>query len=544
MGRDEDNRTGKRPRISDAEGRTAVKKKPAGSGRTATGGRAVSGDRIASGSRAGAGQKAAARKKPASGRTTAGGKKRTGRTAPARSGRSAAARRGRSEQPESMRSGGSRRDEERARRKAARERKVRRQKITMLVSSCVILLSVIFVVLFCLPSVKTAVRIWQGDRDRAKEDYAGAQIDYEKAVEADPTSAKAYRYLAYAYEKQEKLVEAEQLLYTGWEKTQDEFLLQYYCTVVLNQAVDEINAGNCTLVTVDKCVRALEHGVIDDKALQLLGVCHDRLFRVEGEQETCTLFYDEDVTQDQCSYAEYEQLLRRMLAACRQRPSEESKSVLRQYAVIDMPMVRLSIPHMDSYAALLTEINGLVNDAAVTETIACLARAKEVEDYFSRAFDEFGAGNYAYARELIVEDAYQKIRDDFIAENAGYWEGSISIPVSREQLVLHRKDGGVKFSFLSDENYVNREGIILVSGAKQEDDGVQRSAVTYRPVAEEGVASSTEYTMQYLYSNVKIKGKYVPQMNYRFDTKVTTTEGVTTSAIGDWGGENEWEIDY
>ena len=50
--------------------------------------------------------------------------------------------------------------------------------------------------------------------------------------------------------------------------------------------------------------------------------------------------------------------------------------------------------------------------------------------------------------------------------------------------------------------------------------------------------------MQYLYSNVKINGKYVPQMNYRLDTKVTTAEGVTTNAIGDWGGENEWEIDY
>ena len=43
---------------------------------------------------------------------------------------------------------------------------------------------------------------------------------------------------------------------------------------------------------------------------------------------------------------------------------------------------------------------------------------------------------------------------------------------------------------------------------------------------------------------VKINGKYVPQMNYRLDTKVTTAEGVTTNAIGDWGGENEWEIDY
>lgn len=587
MGRDDDHMTGKKSGASAAEGRTAVKRKPSGgssrtaagsrtlpegsavkSGRPGSGGsrtspegsaakggrpagstgaagsRSASADRAVSGNRTGAGPKPAARKKAAAGRAPSGGRKKaSGRSAPAK-GRSAADRRDRNGQWEGTGTGASRRDEERARRKAARERKVRRQKITMLVSSCIILLSVVFVVLFCLPSVKTAVRIFQGDRYRAKEDYVSAQSAYEKAVEADPASAKAYHYLAYVYEKQEKFTEAEQLLYTGWEKTEDEFLLQYYCTVVLNQAVDEINAGNCTLATVDKCVRALEHGVIDEKALELLGVCHDRLFQVKDGNETCTLFYDEDAAQDLCSYAEYEQLLRRMYAACQARPSEESKNILRQYAVIDMPHVRISVPHMDSYAALLTEISSLVSDVEITETIACLARAKEIEDYFGRAFDEFAAGNYAYGRELVSEEAYQKIRDDFITENSGYWEGSISIPVSREQMALHRKDGGVKFSFLSDEDYGNRQGIILISGAKQEDDGVQRSAVTYRPAVEEGATSSTEYTMQYLYSNVKIKGKYVPQMNYRFDTRVTTPEGVTTTAIGDWGGENEWEIDY
>ena len=41
-----------------------------------------------------------------------------------------------------------------------------------------------------------------------------------------------------------------------------------------------------------------------------------------------------------------------------------------------------------------------------------------------------------------------------------------------------------------------------------------------------------------------INGEYVPQMNYRFDTRVATSEGITTNSIGDWGGEHEWEIDY
>lgn len=495
-----------------------------------SGGKTGTGRRPAGGSKPRAGKKAAGKKRPASGRSKSEGRGKT------------SGKRATGDMWEAT--GAGRRDEERARRKAARERKVRRQKITMVVSSCIILVSILFVVIFCLPSVKSAVQIFQGDRYRKQEDYAGAQSAYEKAVEADLSSVKAYRYLAYIYEQQAKAAEAEQLLYKGWEETQDEFLLEYYCTVVLNQAVDEINAKNCTLATVEKCVRALEQGVIDDKALELLTVCHDRLFKVTAGNDVCTLFYDEDAAQDTCSYTEYEQLLRRMLAVCQARASEEVKNVLRQYAVISMPHVRISVPHLESYAALLSEINGVLSDPLLTETTACLARAKEAGDYFGRAFDEFGAGNYAYARELITEEAYLKIRDDFINGNSGYWEGETYIPVSREQLELHIQDGSVRFSFLSDEEYENRQGIILVSGVPQEDDGVQRSVIIYRPAAGADGASSTEYTMQYLYSNVKINGKYVPQMNYRLDTKVTTAEGVTTNAIGDWGGENEWEIDY
>ena len=108
---------------------------------------------------------------------------------------------------------------------------------------------------------------------------------------------------------------------------------------------------------------------------------------------------------------------------------------------------------------------------------------------------------------------------------------------------MHREEGRVTFLFPDQADYDNRYGIITVWGTKQEDDGVQRSAVSYEPAVEDG-ADETEYTIEYLYSNVKINGAYVPQMNFRFDTKVTTDEGITTNAIGDWGGEHEWEIDY
>ena len=115
------------------------------------------------------------------------------------------------------------------------------------------MLSVIGIVVFCLPSVKASFRLFQGDRYMAGEDYGKAQTAYEKAVAADPASTEAYRSLAELFDKQQMDAEEEQILYTGWEKTQDEGLLHYYCVSVLNQAVAELNAKNCTLATVEVC---------------------------------------------------------------------------------------------------------------------------------------------------------------------------------------------------------------------------------------------------------------------------------------------------
>lgn len=488
------------------------------------------GRKISKGKRAASGREVSDRRKESSGRKASGTRAAVDKTA--------------ENNRDDLESRMSRRDEERARRRAERERKVRRQKIVMAVSLCIIVLSVICVVLFCMSSAKLSFRLFQGDRYLAKEDYMKAQSAYEKALAVDDASVKAYRGLADIYSKQQMASEAEQILYTGWERTQDESLLRYYSVAVLNQAVAEINAKNCTLDTVEKCVRVLEQGSEEQKALELLTACYERLFRVTEEDDTCTMFLDEDMAQDTCSYTEYEQLVGRLLKVYQTSPSEERKQVLKRYALIDMPYMRISISHMESYLAMLTEINSTLNDADLADTIACLARAKEIEDYFGTAFDEFRAGNYAYARELVSEEEYQKIRDGFIEESSGYWEGSVYIPVSREQIILHREEGSVRFSFPDSEDHDDHQGIITVWGTHQEDDGIQRSVISYEPPMEPGADSKTEYTIQYLYSNVKIDGQYVPQMNYRFDTKVTTSEGITTNAIGDWGGEHEWEIDY
>lgn len=436
------------------------------------------------------------------------------------------------------------RDEERAKRREKRQKQVRRMRIAMVLFVVVIVAAAVSAVVFTRPSVKLSRSLSKGDQYTTEADYANAQNAYEEALEIDPTTVKAYRRMADNYLAQGQITEAKQILYTGWEQTQDEDLLHYYCVEVHNEAVEEINQGNCTLATVDKFIQVLELEADNEDTVEALQACYEHLFKVSDEEDTCLLFFDEDITQDTCSYKEYEQLLRRLVTVYEESPSDGLKDILTQYALIDMPYVWVSIPHMDAYTALLTDINDIVRDSGIAETLACLDRAKEVEDYFSTAFKEFEAGNYAYARDLVSEESYQQIRDNFIEENSGYWEGSIYIPVNRELLVLHREEERVRFYFPDEEGYDNRQGIITVWGTKQEDDGVQRSAVSYEPVEESGAVSHTEYTVQYLYSNVKIGGEYVPQMNYRFDTKVTTEDGLTTNAIGDWGGEHEWEIDY
>lgn len=437
-----------------------------------------------------------------------------------------------------------RRDEERARRREARKRKVRRQKIMIVVLSCVIVAAIIAIFFLMTPSMKLSRSLSKGAKYAEKADYENTQRAYESALEIDPVNVSAYRGLADNYLAQGRIADTEQILYEGWEQTQDEGLLHYYCVEVYNEAVSEINQGNFSFDTVEKCLHVLELEPDNENAIETLQTyCYNLIFEVADEEDTCMLFFDEDLSNDTCSYNEYEKLLRKMLALYQENKTEGLKNIVAKYALIDMPYARISLPHVEQYTAVLTDINNAVNDADIADTLACLARAKEVQDYFAPAFTEFEAGNFAFARDIVAEDSYQQIRDAFINEDSGYWEGSIYIPVNKELLVLHREDDAVRFYFPDAEEYDNHQGIIIVWGTKQEDDGVQRSVISYEPV-EAGSDSHVEYTIQYLYSNVKIGNQYVPQMNYRFDTKITTEEGITTNAIGDWGGEHEWEIDY
>ena len=225
-----------------------------------------------------------------------------------------------------------------------------------------------------MPSMRLSREMSKAEKYTKEQDYVSAQQAYESALEIDVKQVKAYRNIAENDMAQNKVEEAKQILFEGWENTQDESLLNYYCTVILNEAVAEINDKNVTLDTVDKCVQVIEQNAANADALSLLQTCYDRLFALNEENEKDAhfdIFYDENIEVENCQYDAYEQLLRRMLAVYQANPSEELKNLLVEYALIDDASIRITMTHVNSYITMLSDINQAIANDEITEVSAC-----------------------------------------------------------------------------------------------------------------------------------------------------------------------------
>lgn len=394
-------------------------------------------------------------------------------------------------------------------------------------------------VLHFLPGIRVARQLDVANDYVETKAYEQAIASCEEALEIDSMSVDAYRAMAGVYLDQNDWANAEQVLYRGWEHTQDESLLQEYCVHLLNDAVADINEGNCTFDTLEKSITALEQDTESPDAYKLLDACYVRLLGPESR-----LFCDSEG--GGCLFDQYRQEMERMLEVYAAQPAQELKEEILKFAIPQSGSLELEVSHIEDYRKLLEQAAALEGSQELSQMQACLVKAMWVQERFSEAFRIFESGEFEQIRDFMQSKTYVSIRDQFIAGSMEYWEGKTYIPVSREKMHLTRtEEGQWSFSFADYEEYPATQGVINVWGTKQEDAGVQRLCISYEPAAENGEYYPHKiYEFVYLYSNVKIGNEYVPQMNYRFETRVVTPEGMTSELIGDWGGEHEWMMEY
>lgn len=453
-----------------------------------------------------------------------------------------------------------RRQKIRKRKATMRRRHVVRMKISVVLVGVFVLVGIVSVLLLFLPSYQVKRLLNQAGKLTEQSELEKAQEVYAKVIEKDETVSDAYIKMADNYVALKQPDDAEKILGDGFEKTGDERLHHYYCTVILNQAVAEINGGNITIDTLDKCVRVLMKDPMNEDAFSLLETCHGRFFKEDqdstGASQNDTaeigsvnkafegLFVDNDVQKEECGFTEYCSFLRDFYRYSLLQDTKEVRELLVKYLLLNGECLPISEKHLNEYKELLQEINVSLESEQIDALLLTIESSEDILEYFTPAFEAFTKGKYEFARDFIIQDRYKQLRDSFIDGTSGNWKGDIYIPVSREQVVFEKEEDGWKFRFPGADEYSGLSGIITVCGTKQEDDGIRRSVIVYEPSQNPDGISHMEYRIQYLYSNVKINGEYVPQMNYRLDTSVTTEDGITTTAIGDWGGAHEYEIDY
>lgn len=433
-------------------------------------------------------------------------------------------------------------EEERAKRRKKRHRTVLIEK-AIVAAFCVIILAGAGILLYnLLPGIKLEKQLEEANAYMETESYDDAIASCEEALKIDSSSVQAYRAMAGVYLTKEDVSSAEQVLYQGWENTKDEGLLQYYCTVLLNEASADINNQNCTFETVSSCISVLEMDPHNKDAFERLDICYERLFSEEGMQEN-PLSHTQT---GNCSYGAYRDMILQMIAAYGLSPTEELKAEILKFAIPGNDIIWMDMEHLQEYQELLSKVLQVGSSDEITQMMNCMTRASEMLDFFSEAFVIFESGEFSPVKEFMNGEKYISIRDAFMDGTMEYWTGETYIPVSREKMKFIKKDGSWYFAFANYEECNNASNVINVWSAKQEDAGVQRICISYEPASADGeYYPHTTYEFIYLYSNVDMgRENYVPQMNYRFETRVATPEGTTTQLIGDWGGEHEWTTEF
>lgn len=431
--------------------------------------------------------------------------------------------------------------------KAARERRRRRRRRAVIAGRILVAVAAIAVlagggllIWNSRPEMKLKRNLDAAGEYAETKEYEEALASCEEALKIDDHSVRAYKVMSDIYLSQEDRSSAEKVLYEGWETTQDESLLQEYCIHLMNDAVAQINSGDCSLDTLETLVHAVELNAESADIYRLFDACYERIFEAEDSELFC-----EETEGGSCGFMQYYDLMLRLMKAYESHPADGLREKIGKYAVPGKEVTWLEVRHLKDYQELLKQILAIGVGGEAEQMAACLDKALWVQDTFAEAFAIFESKEFEPIKEFMQSETYVSIRDQFIGGTMEYWKGETYIPVSRERMKLIKDEEGWKFAFADFKEYEQNAGVVKVWGAKQEDAGVQRLCISYEPPSETGeYYPHTTYEFVYLYSNVKIRGDYVPQMNYRFETRIATPEGTTSNLVGDWGGEHEWTTEY
>lgn len=419
-----------------------------------------------------------------------------------------------------------------------RKRKAKRRRLIIGTAAAVVIIAAGSTLIYWnLPQTKLGRVLEAAGAYMTAMDYVNAQDAYEEAISIDGTSVHAYRGLADDFMAQGMEQEAEDVLLKGYAATGDGVLLQNYAVTVLNDVVEQINAGHADYATAQRCLDVLEQVPEETQAVELLVTCAQRILQT-GEQSFVLL----DGLDGSSGFAEYQAFAEKLLTAAERAP-EVYLPAVEAFCTIPVQEVYLSLSHAADYRAIL-ERAGKLGAAGADELLACLAKQEEISAYFAPMFENFEKGNFEAAKSFIVEDEYTVIRDSFIEGVMEYWYGYSYVPVTKEAIVFLQTENGRMFSYVEDSELANPTGTIRVLGQTMKDMGVQRTGIEYVPSYNPAFYyPHTEYEI--IYWNTMVTGDatvhstVVSRMNYRFAEKIFMTDRTESNMIYDWGGPNE-----
>lgn len=415
-----------------------------------------------------------------------------------------------------------------------RRKKAEKQKIYVAAAAAVVAAAAGSTLIYMnLPQTKLGKQLDQAVEYMMNMDYVQAEEAYQTALSIDEESERAYRGLADDYVAQGRIADAEDVLKKGYEVTDSEVLLQNYCATVLNDVVKALNEGRAGIVEISRCIDVLEEDPDNAQAPEILQTCIGRFW--ESQKGSWVML--ENIG----DFAAYQESADRLLSMAEQDGMYAQAA--GSMVVPEASAVYLSLSNREQYTGLLTRAQALGTQGA-DQLLACLKRQQEVSDYFAPMFEAFEAEEFEEAKDFIVSEEYQAMRDAFIEDTMEYWEKNTYVPVTKEAVVFSKSGDGWEFSFVEDDALAAPTGTIRVLGEKMKDLGVQRSSIEYVPAYDpENYYPHTEYEI--VYWNTMVSGiatdtsQAVSRMNYRFAEKIYTQNGSEANMIYDWGGANE-----